>query len=677
MPREFKPQLATLSSEAPQGDQWLHELKFDGYRMLAVVRGGKCRLITRKRNDWTVRFRSIAHAVEALGLDRAILDGEIVSLNEQGVSSFQQLQNQLKRGDEASLAFYLFDIPYFEGYDLTSAPLVERKNFLERLLAAQPADTMAMLRYSEHIEGAGPEVLAGACGGGLEGIVSKRIDSKYVQVRSPAWLKSKCTRRQEFVIGGFTEPSGARTHFGALLIGYYTRDGELKYAGKVGTGFTNQSLRDVHRELKTRTTAKPPFVDPPRGYEARGVTWIKPELVGEVEFTEWTDDGQLRHPSFQGLREDKAPTAIIREEEVQVTPSNGTTGRAAAAKASKSRSKSKSKTGETKAESQASSNGKAHSNGRASAKAAASSKPATPPSEAVVCGVQISSPDRVVYPGYGVTKLDLAHYYESVAEWVMPYVERRPLTLVRCPEGQASPCFYQKHISATMPKAVHGVKIKEKDATDIYVAVRNITGLISLVQMGVLEFHPWPAREDKIERPDMLVFDLDPGEDIEWKAVVQGAKDVRDCLELLGLKSFLRTSGGKGLHIVAPLARRNNWDELKEFARGVAETMMRAAPNRYVVNMSKAKRKGKVFVDYLRNQRGATAVASYSTRARSGAPIATPLSWDELSVKLKPNQFTIENIHARLKKGFKDPWKDFFKVKQSITRDMMEQVRGS
>ena len=631
LPRSFKPQLATLSAEAPRGDQWLHELKFDGYRMLAVVSNGKCRVITRKGNDWTARFRSIAGAIESLGIDRAILDGEIVSLNEKGISDFQQLQNQLKRGDDATLAYYLFDIPYFDGYDLTGAPLIERKNFLERLLAAQPVATQATLRYSEHIEGEGAEVLYQACGGGLEGIVSKRVDSKYQQARSPAWLKSKCTKRQEFVIGGYTEPSGARSHFGALLLGYYVSEGQLKYAGKVGTGFTAQSLRDIYRELKPRTIAKPAFVDPPRGYDARGVTWIKPDLVGEVEFTEWTGVGQLRHPSFQGLREDKSPTSITREEP-QVTPAKRTS------------------------------------------RARRTSTTATTAADAIVAGVQISHPDRIVYPGYGVTKLDLARYYESVAEWVMPYVERRPLTLVRCPDGQARPCFYQKHINATMPKDVHGVKIKEKDGTDTYLAVGNITGVVSLVQMGVLEFHPWPAREDKVERPDMLVFDLDPAEDIEWKAVVQSAKDVRDCLDMVGLQSFLRTSGGKGLHIAAPLSRRNTWDELKEFARGVADTMMRAAPDRYVVNMSKAKRRGKIFVDYLRNQRGATAVASYSTRARPGAPIATPLAWEELSTKLKPNMYTVENIHQRLAKGFKDPWKDFFKLKQSITREMMQMV---
>jgi len=649
-PHAFKPQLATLSTEAPQGDRWVHELKFDGYRMLAVFRDGKVRLITRRGNDWTQRFKSVADALEELPITQAILDGEVVSLDEKGISNFQKLQNQLKRGDVQSLAFYLFDVPHFEGYDLTDTPLIERKNFLQRILAAHGDPSSGTLRYSEHIEGEGMTVWKEACHGALEGIISKRVDSKYQQARSPAWLKTKCTRRQEFVIGGFTAPSGARTHFGALLLGYYD-DGKLIYAGKVGTGFTAQSLGDVYRELKPRKFDAPPFANPPRGYDARGVTWVRPELVAEVEFSEWTADGQLRIPSFQGLRDDKPPLQIVREEP-KIMPANATatsTRRQAAAKPS--------------------SDGKS-----ASKPARRRARPTT--EEAVVAGIRISSPEDVVYPGYGVTKLDLARYYESVADWVLPYLERRPLTLVRCPQGQSRRCFFQKHMGGAMPKAVHGVKIKEKAGTDTYLAVRDIAGVIALVQFRVLEFHPWPAREDKIERPDMLVFDLDPGEGLDWKAVVQGAKDARDCLEALGLQTFLRTSGGKGLHVCAPLARRNTWDELKEFAHGVADTMVRAAPDRYTANMSKAKRRGKIFVDYLRNQRGATAVASYSTRARTGAPIAVPLAWDELSIKLKPDKYTVENIHKRLTRGFKDPWKDFFQVKQSITRAMMDAVRG-
>ena len=642
MPRNFKPQLATLSAATPPGDQWLHELKFDGYRLLAMFRDGKVRLLTRRENDWTHRFRSIAEALEILPIDRAILDGEVVSLNKQGISDFQQLQNQLKRGDDQPLAYYLFDIPYFEGYDLSGVPLNERKNLLKRVVAAQGAATRSKLHFSDHIKGEGAEVLHHACQGGLEGIISKRIDSPYVQARSPAWLKSKCTKRQEFVIGGFTKPAGARAHFGALLLGYYDGRGRLSYAGKVGTGFTEQSLRDIYRELKKRTTANPPFVDPPRGYEARAVTWLRPELVAEVAFTEWTDDGQLRHPSFQGLREDKPPTSITREE-VQMTSANAKSG------------------------------SRRTPSGRRAAKKSTSG---ADNEDDTVAGVKITHPERVVYPGYRLTKLDLANYYASIAKWIMPYVERRPLTLVRCPQGQARQCFYQKHLSETMPAAVHGVMIEEKDGADEYVAVNDVAGLIALVQLGVLEFHPWPAREDKVDRPDMLVFDLDPGEGVDWKAVVQGAKDVRDCLEAIGLRSFLRTSGGKGLHIVAPLARRNTWEELKEFAHGVADTMVRAAPDRYIATMSKAKRRGKIFVDYLRNQRGATAIASYSTRARPGAPIATPLAWDELSTKLKPDKYTVENIHQRLTKGFKDPWKNFFQLKQSITREMMRAVQA-
>jgi bifunctional non-homologous end joining protein LigD len=653
LPRAFKPELATLSAVAPRGERWIHELKFDGYRMLAVIRDGKCRLITRKGNDWTVRFRAVAQAVEELPIDSAILDGEVVSLDEHGVSNFQQLQNQLKRGDLATLAYYLFDVPYYEGYDLTGVSQLGRKQFLAKVLAGYASDE-STLRFSDHIHGDGAEVLNQACRRGLEGIVSKRIDAKYFQARSPDWLKTKCTKRQEFVIGGFSQPSGSRSFFGALLLGYYDKDGQLMYAGKVGTGFTTQSLHDVHRELKKHKTDKPAFTNPPRGAGARGVTWVEPALVGEVEFTEWTGDGQLRHPSFQGLREDKPPKSIIREEELMPT-------------------KARAKTTASK-NTAANNNGAAASNGLAAKKSPKRS--ATSTEESVVTGVQISNPDRVMYPGYGVTKIDLAHYYESVADWVMPYVEHRPLTLVRCPEGQGTPCFFQKHISATMPKAVHGVKIKEKDGTDIYLAVNNITGLISLVQMGVLEFHPWPAREDKVERPDMLVFDLDPDPEVDWKAVIQGARDVRDCLAALGLESFLRISGGKGLHICAPLSRRNTWDELKSFAHGVADTMVRAAPDRYTSNMSKAKRRGKIFVDYLRNQRGATAVASYSTRARAGAPIAVPLAWDELSTKLKPNMHTVANIHKRLAKGFKDPWKDFFKTKQSITATMLKSVQA-
>ena len=635
-PATLKPQLATLGSAAPTGDLWVHELKFDGYRMLAIFKKGKVRLLTRRGNDWTHRFGAVVDALEDLGIDEAILDGEIVSLDAHGISNFQQLQNQLKRGDDSTLAYYLFDAPHFAGYDLTATPLVERKALLEKLLTAPGKRAATTLRYSEHLKEDGDQVWQHACRSGLEGIISKRADGRYVQTRSPDWLKTKCTKRQEFVVGGFTEPSGARLHFGALLLGYYD-DGKLQYAGRVGTGFTSQSLRDVYRDLKKIRAKAPPFAGRLAASDRRGVTWVEPTLVAEVEFTEWTDDGQLRHPSFQGLREDKPATKITRE-----TP---TMPRLALA----------------------STNGRKSTPSRlTSAKAAG---------DAVVAGVTITHPDRVLYPGQGVTKRSLAEFYVGIADYIMPYIENRPLTLVRCPGGQAKACFYQKHITGDMPPGLRGVMVEENGGADEYVVVDDVSGLVGLVQMGVLELHPWPARADNLERPDMLVFDLDPGEGVVWKDIVRAAGEVRDLLESLNLRSFLRTSGGKGLHVVAPLARRNDWNQFKVFAKGVADAMVRTAPDRYIATLSKAKRRGKIFVDYLRNQRGATAVASYSTRARPGATVATPLAWSELAVKLKPDKFTVLNLPKRLQTLREDPWGDFFTVKQSITREMERRLQ--
>jgi bifunctional non-homologous end joining protein LigD len=640
LPREFKAQLATLSAEAPSGSNWLHELKFDGYRILARVAAGKVELITRNGNDWTHRFRTIAAAVADLPLASGLLDGEVVALNEAGVSDFQQLQNQLRRGDDAALAYYVFDLPFAEGFDLTRATLEERKALLKSIVGTSQTP---IIRFSDHIAGSGDEVLQEACRGGLEGIVCKRADGNYVSGRSPGWLKVKCTKRQEFVIGGFTKPEGSRSGFGALLLGYYDGD-KFVYAGRVGTGFTAASLRDVHKELLARKRKTPPFASPPTGASARGVTWVSPELVAEVEFTEWTDEGLLRHPSFQGLREDKPPKSIVREEPTVAASSD-----------KRARNASESK--------------KSSSNRRTTPSRSNSDD------SSVVAGVTISSPDRVVFPDAGITKLQLAQYYESVADWILPHVAGRPLTLVRCPAGQTGKCFYQKHLTDSMPDAVHGVKIKEKDETEEYVVIDDLTGLISLVQLGVLEFHPWPAKEDNVERPDRLVFDLDPDEKMGWTEVQQGARDVRDCLDALGLKSFLRTSGGKGLHVVAPVDRRTNWDEFKEFAQGVADLMVRAAPDRYIANMSKAKRRGKIFVDYLRNQRGATAVASYSTRARAGAPVAMPIAWEELGKLPGAAEFTVENALQRLRRQRRDPWAEFFNVRQSITAKAMKMLR--
>jgi bifunctional non-homologous end joining protein LigD len=368
-------------------------------------------------------------------------------------------------------------------------------------------------------------------------------------------------------------------------------------------------------------------------------------LVAEVEFTEWTGDGRLRHPSFMGLREDKPPKQIVREvEEPTSALERDSSNRSASANMKTKKSAStKSKRGKART----SNNG------------------------VVVAGVPLSNPDRILYPDQGITKQQLAEYYVQIADWILPHVVDRPLTLVRCPEGYTGECFFQKHLTGSLPDAVRGVMVPVKGKREEYVAVDDIAGVVALVQMGVLEIHPWPAREDELEKPDRIVFDLDPGEGVEWKAIVDGAKEVRDRLEAAGLTSYLRTSGGKGLHVVVPLARRNTWDELKQFAKSVADTMTREAPNRYLATMSKAKRRGKVFVDYLRNQRGATAIASYSTRARAGAPVAVPLAWNELTARIKPDMYNIHNLPKRLDKLLNDPWEGFFSARQSITRKMM------
>lgn len=623
IPRTFKPQMATLSADVPAGEDWLHELKFDGYRMLAFVSGGKVRLVTRNGNDWTQRFPSIAKAVAQLDIDDSILDGEVVWLDAEGRSDFQELQNFLKRGVDSSLVYYLFDAPYLVGYNLMETPLIQRKRALERVVQAANAANDGPLRYSDHIQGQGGVVLKQACQADQEGIVSKRADSGYQQTRSTAWLKEKYHQRQEFVIGGYTRPEGSRVGFGALLLGYY-RDGDLVYAGRVGTGFTNDTLRDVSGKLIPRVRATPPFVDPPTGAESRDVRWVKPVLVGEVEFTEWTDEGLLRHPSFKGLRSDKPAEEIVREQRKMAVKQSGATRRSKGAK-----------------------------------------------SHSVVAGVRITHPDRVLYAGARVTKLDVARYYEQMADWILPYVSGRPLTIVRCPDGQGGEGFYQKHWTESLPDAVRSVDVEVSDGVDKYVMIEDLAGLVSLVQMGVLEFHPWSARDFNLRRPDFLVFDLDPGEGVAWKNVVAGAKAMRGKLTSLGLESFPRTTGGKGLHVVVPILRRSTWKIAKAFAKAIADAMVRDDPRRFIATMSKAERRGKIFVDYLRNQRGATAIASYSTRARAGATVATPLNWDELTARLDPRKFTVKTVPARLAELKADPWADFAAQKQSISAKLM------
>lgn len=625
LPRHFKPQLATLATNVPQGDAWIHELKFDGYRILAQCRGGDARLLTRRGEDWTDRFPSIVAGLRELALVETMLDGEAVVIDKHGASDFQALQNMLRNRRDEDVRYFVFDAPYLEGYDLTAAKLIDRKKAVRRVLQVDARG--GTIRYSDHIRGDGGDVVEHACRHALEGVVSKRIDAPYQQRRSADWLKIKCLHRQEFVIGGWTEPSGSRVGFGALLLGHYHEDA-LVYSGRVGAGFTKDSLQEIHEKLRGIPADKPPFDDPPVGAAARDVRWVQPQLVAEVEFTQWTDDGMLRHPSFKGLREDKAPESITREIAQRPSPRKSTAS---------NRHTSMNRNGDS-----------------------------------LVAGVKITHPDRVVYPEQGVTKRELAEYYAAAAEHMLPYVANRPLTVVRCPQGRQQHCFYQKHAAESVPQAVGRVDVEEQGGTAQYLTIRDAAGLVSLIQIGVLELHPWGSRNDRLDRPDVLVFDLDPGEAAQWRQVVDGADELRRRLDAVGLISFLRTTGGKGLHVVVPLTRRQGWDKAKRFARSVAEAMARDAPRDFVATASKAKRRGKVYVDYLRNAQGATAIANYSARARPGAPIATPLSWDELSLKLRPDQFHSGNVRQRLASLAGDPWEGFFEVRQSLTKSAMK-----
>jgi bifunctional non-homologous end joining protein LigD len=627
LPAKVAAQLATLVDAPPKGPEWLHEMKFDGYRILARLQDGRARLWSRSGKDWTSHFPSVAAAVEGLPVKSALLDGEVAIVLPSGTTSFQALQNALAGQGQGQLAYFVFDLLHLEGWSLAPAPLEARKGLLKNVLG--PAVAGSPIRYSDHVEGSVEEFFAQACGLGIEGIVSKRRDAPYEPARSRSWLKIKCLQRQEFVIGGFTDPEGSRVGIGALLLGVHDGEGRLEFAGKVGTGFTAKVLDDLYKKLKAREQRDSPFA------QARipGITrahWAKPELVGEVAFTEWTSDGRLRHPSFQGLRADKSPKDVVRERPRAVEE----------VEADKPATKRGPKTG----------------------------------GEERVAGVRLTHPDRVLYPPQGITKHDLALFYEKIAKWILPHVEGRPLTLVRCPEGAEKDCFYMKHSGVWAPEALRRVKIQEKTKVGEYLVVDDLAGLISLVQMGILEIHTWNALADTIERPDRVVFDLDPDPSVGWDRVVAAARALRDRLQELDLESFVKTTGGKGLHVVVPLRPASTWEESFAFSRAIAEEKERAEPRAYTTSMSKARRRGRIFLDYLRNNRGSTSVAAYSTRAKPGAPVSAPITWKELESGIDPAGFHVGNIHERLRSLKEDPWKRYWTVRQRLTAAIRKSV---
>ena len=614
LPDFVPPQLATLVSAPPQGDDWLHEMKFDGYRILCRVDGGRATLWSRNARDWTAQFGGVAAAAARLPARRALLDGEIAMLLPNGTTSFQALQNALSSGAQDQLVYFVFDLLHLDGQDLTGATLESRKRALEALVGT---DRNGQIRYSTHVAGQGDEFFQQACRLSLEGVVSKRRDRPYESGRGRSWLKVKCIQEQEFVVGGFTEPKGARTGLGALLLGVNDEGGGLAYVGKVGTGFTGDAARRLRGRLDRLRVPQSPFRQrPPGASEAR---WVKPVLVAEVEFTEWTQDERLRHPAFKGIRDDKAATDVVRERPANRAPE------ASSAAAVRSR--------------------------RAPSDAAP-----TTGRDAVVAGVRISHPDRVVYPEQGITKEALARYYATVAEHILPHLRSRPAVFVRCPDGLGQECFYQKHPGSWAPSSLRRVRIREKSKADDYLVVEDVGGLVSLIQMGVLEIHTWNAQADRIEAPDRLVFDLDPGPDVPWPAVLAAARLVRASLAAHGLVSFVKTTGGKGLHVVTPIEPGPGWPACVAFAGQVAEALVAETPEAFVATMAKSARTGKIFIDYFRNQRGASAVATYSTRARPRAPVSTPVTWDELDSVPGGEDFTIETVVRRLTKLDGDPW---------------------
>ena len=627
LPDFIQPQLATLVDSIPQGEEWLHEIKFDGYRILCRIERGHVSFLTREAKDWKARFKALQNAAMELPVRQAFLDGEVVALDANGLNNFQLLQNSLKQNTSSNLVYYVFDLLHLDGRDLMSMPLLERKELLKGLLPPnRDPKNCGSLRYSDHWIGKGAALFEKACGMGLEGIISKRKNEPYRSGRSKDWLKTKCVKSQEFVIGGFTDPAGSRADLGALLLGVYDDTRNLRYAGRVGTGFDRQTLSDLRALLDKIERKSPPFIDPPAGFDARGVHWVKPDLVGEVVFTGWTSDGLLRHPAFKGLRGDK-PARKVKRETAAFAP-----------KSASSRSNSSSTEGANH-----------------------------------IAGVQLTHPDRVLYPEQNITKRELALYYAQIADWIMPHIENRPLTLVRCPAGYKKQCFYQRHTRDSLDNAIHSIPVREGKSTAAYLYIDSISGLIALVQMGVLELHTWGSLKEHIERPDRLIFDLDPAPSVSWKKLTEAAQTLRSRLSDVGLGAFVKTTGGKGLHVVVPIAPKQNWNFAKQFSKSVAQSVVRGAPDQYTATMSKAKRHGKIFIDYLRNMRTATAVCAYSTRARPGATVSVPIRWEELAEDVRP-KFTIPNVFDRLAHLGNDPWQDYESARASLTTAKLRKL---
>ncbi|HEY2021961.1 DNA ligase D [Paraburkholderia sp.] len=692
LPASLKPQLATLVDAAPPGSDWLYEIKFDGYRVLTRIehqagaasarstKSAKSRssgrnpaestqssavsVFTRAGNDWTAKFSKQVPAFDQLDLQSAWLDGEAVVLDERGVPNFQALQNAFDAHRPQDIVIYLFDLPFLNGYDLRGVPLEQRRALLRALL--EGVDDR-VLRFSNDFAFGADELLKSACDMALEGIIGKRRDSGYMSGRSSSWIKLKCRRRQEFVIGGYSEPSGSRAAFGALLLGVYDSAGRLQYAGRVGTGFDAALLRSVKQALDAHASRRMPFASAPHERSRTPVHWVEPVLVAECNFAEWTGDGIVRQASFVSLREDKPARQIVRETATQGADVQQQTDIASDDAPRKSASKKR-----------AASKPAAKENAAAQSTAGSATTPGSKRSraQAEVAGVRVSHPDRVIDKSTGISKLDLVRYYESVAEWMLPHLRDRPVALVRAPEDIGGELFFQKHSQKlSIPNITQHPGLDPGHPP--LITVETLAALVGAAQMGTVEFHTWNGVASNIEKPDRMVFDLDPDASLGWDRMIEAAQLTRSLLDELGLESFCKTSGGKGLHVVVPLAKHAGWDEVKEFSQAVAQHMAATLPQHFSAKMGAQNRKKKIFIDYLRNNRGSSTVAAFSARARPGLGVSVPLAWDEVAGTTAGDQWNITNVHERLAALRSDPWAGYAKTRQRITAAMKKRLDGA
>ncbi|MCV4265543.1 DNA ligase D [Pseudomonas capsici] len=616
-PEQLSPQLATLVEAPPEGD-WRYEIKFDGYRILTRLHGGEVQLLTRNGNDWTERMPELVAALKAMKLKDSWLDGEVVVLDAEGLPDFQALQNAFETGRSKDILYYLFDAPFLKGQDLRDTPLEERREALRQVLDKQRS---RLLRYSDAFRSGHRDIIESASAMGLEGVIGKRVGSPYVSRRNADWIKLKCRLRQEFVIVGYTAPQGSRSGFGALLLAVNDEDAGLVYAGRVGTGFSAALLKQLHKRLEALLRDTSPLTRPLNPAQSRSVKWIEPQLVCEVEFAQWTREGILRQATFVGLRSDKPASDIVREYPQQVTaPSASRTAQ-----------------------------------------------------KVNVAGIGISHPERVIDRESKAQKIDLAHFYESIADWILPHLASRPVALLRCPEGVEGEQFFQKHAERLVIPHIHKLDPALDPGHAPLMEIDTVQALIGAIQMGAIEFHTWGATHERIETPDHMVLDLDPDPALPWRSMIEATQMLLAVLEELGLEAFLKTSGGKGMHIIVPLARQADWDSVKAFARAIAEFVSRQLPERFTAVMGPKNRVGRIFVDYLRNTRGGSTVTAYSVRARPGLPVSVPIRRDELEGLQSSRQWHIGNLEQRLRQLGADPWAGY-QNRQRITQKMWKQL---